>query len=256
MSSRIVHLDWTHLTRESTDDVKLFPYGKLPTDIQTYILEFFTDKDLRRTRWTSSIFLSAYCKRYKGSTTPQLSESEGHITLCELGYSMASVTHLNVQLPYESFRFRHLTMANFPSVIDVTVNYIHVGCLPTNGNVLSLTMNNCTFHGKRPRRKERQFPYYNVKHLRITGGTKLHPDGPLPRLLRLKSIDIVDTVLTHPLTSRKFPRLSSVALRGECTLMGFPNLRCPKVRTLALSHLELFPMNRLNQFCAAETGVD
>ena len=127
MSSRIVHLDWTHLTEESTDDVKLSPYEKLPTDIKTYILEFFTDKDLRRTRWTSSIFLSAYCKRYKGSTTPQVLESESHITLCELGYIMASVTHLNVQLPYESFRFRHLTMANFPSVIDVTVNYIHVG---------------------------------------------------------------------------------------------------------------------------------
>ena len=249
MHSSIVHLDWTHLTPEPcADDVKTSPFLSLPTDVIDYIFKFFTDKDLRRARWTCSSFVQAYCKNYCGSTTPGEIECASYITLCELGYVMASVTHLNIKLPYQSLRFRHLTKDNFPSVINVTLNYVHVGCLPTNGNVLALTMNNCTFHGKRPRRKERQFPFYNVKHLRVTGGTTLHPDGPLPRLLYLKRVEIVDTVLTHPLTCRKFPRLSSVELRGESTLMGFPNLRCPKVHTLALSHPELFPVNRINQF--------
>ena len=220
----------------------------IPTDVCNYCFEFLEDKDLRSARWTSSLFLKAFCSRYQGSATPTVGQCWSYIILCQLGFKFANVTHLNVQLPYESLLFRFITMANFPRVTSMILNYVHLGCMPVNSNVRFLTMVGCTFTGKRPRKKERLFPFFNVQDLRIESGSALSPMCGLPKLQQLRRIVINDTKFTHPITSKRFPRLAHVELRGSETLENFPNFRCPMVQTLTLSHPELFPVRRDNQF--------
>ena len=186
--------------------------SSLPSDIINYCFRFVTDSDLRRARWTSRLFLRAYCRQYTGTTTPTIQECRSFISLCKLGYVLASVTTLNIQLSYTSCLFKHVTMENFPSVKKVTVRYVHLGCMPTNGNVTTLHMIGCTYHGKRHRRVRKQFPFYNVQRLRINGGSILSPGNGLPKLLQLRTLEIIDTTLTHPITKRRFPKLKTVEL--------------------------------------------
>ena len=158
----------------------------IPTDVCNYCFEFLEDKDLRSARWTSSLFLKAFCRRYQGSATPTVGQCWSYIILCQLGFKFANVTHLNVQLPYESLLFRFITMANFPRVTSMILNYVHLGCMPVNSNVRFLTMVGCTFTGKRPRKKERLFPFFNVQDLRIESGSALSPICGLPNLQQLR----------------------------------------------------------------------
>ena len=84
--------------------------------------------------------------------------------------------------------------------------------------------------------------------LDIDGGNNLTPDNPLPIFLRLKSLKIVGTYLSHPLTKRSLPRLKSLELRGIETVANCPNIRMPKVKKLTLDNAELLKPNRANQF--------
>ena len=194
------------------------------------------------------MFLKAYCSQYHGSETPTVDEFKSFVRLCKLGYTFANVTKLNIQLPYESLLFQFVTKAKFPRVTQMTLNYIHIGCMPEHSGVRTLTMNGCTFNGKRPRTRDRIFPFFNVEDLRINDGSTLSPQCSLPRLFQLRRILITDTSMSHPITRKKFPRLSHVELRGWATLEKFPNLHCPKVDTLIISHPEFFLVRRQNQF--------
>ena len=170
--------------------------SSLPADVIAYCFRFVTDDDLRRARWTSRLFLGSYCRYYAGSDTPTVHECRSYISLCELGYQFPSVTSLNIQLPYNSFLFKHLTIKNFPKVKKLTVNYIHLGCMPHNENVTTLRMIDCTFNGRKPGRKKRKFPFDNVETLLIDGGSTLSANGGLPKLLELRKLAVVDTTLT------------------------------------------------------------
>ena len=143
-------------------------------------------------------------------------------------------------------------MDHFPMVNSIALHYVNIASMPSNGNVRSLTMTGCTFYKKTRGKKARDFPFPNITKLRIEDCTPLSDTSPLPILRKLRSIEIIDTVCRHGITRRRFPCLRSVELRGEDTLADFPNLRCPKVDRLILSHPQLFPVRRDKQFFLLE----
>ena len=242
-------MDWTHLEESDDDNDSRTPYLMLlPTALIECCFKFLSDEDLMRAGGTCKFFLSWFCKLYRGGFHAPATDCLSFIGPCKMGLYFESITHLNFQLPFQSFDFKHFTCRNFPKVTSITLNYVNVGSMPTNGNVRDLNLVGCRFYGRRPGKKQRQFPFYNVRNLRIESGTPLSETCPLPIFRKLRSLTIIDTVFQHGITKRRFPCLATVELRGEDTLVDFPNLRCPRVRTLVLSHSGLFPIRRENQF--------
>lgn len=223
------------------------------TSVPTYIfgtccLSFLNDDDLFRARRTCSIFLQGFYKYFRGSENSLVNYYTGIIDAAKAGHVFPYIVYMNLQLPFESFDFKHINPLNFPALNNLQLNYVCVNSFPTNPNVTCIKLIGCTFYGKKKKKKEKLFPFFNVKVLEIEGGSPLTEDCPLPRLFQLKSLKICDTILTHPITKRKFPRLVALDLRGEDTVQKVPNIRVPKVKKLTLSHPELLSIRRNNLF--------
>ena len=141
-----MHLDWTHLTEESkVDYVSSTPSLMiLPTALIDYCLRFLHDEDLKRAYGTCKFILAWFRKHYRGGYQITANDCLFYLGPCRIGLIFESLTHLNIQLLFESFDFKHLSsllavtsifrFSLFYIIFHIFINYPKEFFLPTNFN--------------------------------------------------------------------------------------------------------------------------
>lgn len=190
---------------------------RLPKDVALFCLTFLSDRDLYRSANTCSLFYKAFFTLTK---TGGKSASQRLVNLAHCGHKFPRVKMLNLRMPPSDLSvLLSIDSQKFPALRVVRICYICVQLLPQHQGVTALHMIGGEYD------TTQKFPYQNLRFLRIEN-SDFSPYSALPQLLNLTTLQLSSCVVSHKITTRRFPKLRNLEIKGynEQPILCLPGL--------------------------------
>ena len=220
----------------------------IPMQLIKNILTCLNDDDLQLARLTCHFFNVAFFKQYQGKNIEK-GKFKTLMNYANLGYSFDSITNVSLKYSFHSFEQRLITDKTFPSLKTLQLQYVKLEGLYEHKGLQELILSSCEYDwGNKTVLKQRGFAFPNLELLRIENGSPITEKNNIPKLEKLKVLEIFDTYIDQPLTKNKFKHLRKLVLIGKNVVQKIPNIRISRLWDLTIDHTEFYPIKRENQF--------
>ena len=138
--------------------------------------------------------------------------------------------------------YQALTKELFPNLGSLDLFRVNLNNFSVNENVTSVACRNCQFAIKEPFFDE-NFAFPNTECLVLDAMlSEINLEFRLPKLPRLKHLEVRNCVIKDKLSSKKFPSLRSMVLEGVSVCAGIKITRLNALHRLELVDIEKLPL--------------